>query len=265
MVNRYTGILITWLSLLFSINFSYATTINELAKTVVYLQGEKIAGTAFLTLYKKRIYVVTAAHVARGIFDNSRVFWNTPTSKLKSFSFKQLHEGVPNSKWFFHPKADIAVHTFGFPGQSAHLSVQEELYVPKDETIELLTQVVVVGFPFSLGTSDILSPIAKTTEIASWRTTILDPKVPPDVEFILLDDALAGGYSGAPVFVSPGFQMIGGEPYVVKVPRLIGIQSLVISDQTGGKISCVVPISYLAEIYDSNEFKEYESLLQRVE
>ena len=90
----------------------------------------------------------------------------------------------------------------------------------------------------------------------------LDPDINPNLKFILLDEDLALGYSGAPVFISP-------EPLVTNSSvrlgsrsrlRLIGILSANISDSTGGKISLVVPVSYLNEIFESNDFREYEKI-----
>ena len=79
----------------------------------------------------------------------------------------------------------------------------------------------------------------------------------PDLKYIVLDEDLAAGYSGAPVFISPELQMRDGAFTGVQ-SSLIGIVSMTLSDRTGGKLSLVVPISYLREIFSSNEFKSYE-------
>jgi hypothetical protein len=272
----------------FVISSSYATTIDELGKTTVYLQEKRIvnerlydknyevwlkdtstqqtipklniiSGTGFLVKHTDKLYLVTAAHVARDMSENAEIMWNTATGKLKAFTFKELQEKIPKSKWFYHQKADIAVHPFEFTEPSKHSVISDDLFIKKDINIELLTKVCILWFPLNLGVKELLSPVAKKTEIASWRTTISDNIVRTDLEFILLDDDLAQGYSGAPVFISPEPQMRGNTFTVGSIqPYLIGIQSMTISDKTGGKISLIIPISYLVEIFDSAEFKQYE-------
>ncbi len=82
-----------------------------------------------------------------------------------------------------------------------------------------------------------MSPFAKQLQISSWITTINDPSVRPDMKFILLDQALAQGYSGSPVFAErPTGTLVLGESYRPPV-LLIGIMSGAMSDQTGGKLT----------------------------
>jgi hypothetical protein len=51
------------------------------------------------------------------------------------------------------------------------------------------------------------------------------------------------------------------EAIVAGGERLIGMQSMVLLDNTGGKISLVVPISYLREVFASREFVTYEKTI----
>lgn len=272
-------------------SFSYATTIDELGKTTVFLREQiinseiigdkkyeiwlkdietqklqpqlvnKISGTGFLISYNNRIYLVTAAHIAKNLSNKSEVIWNTASGISSKFTFEELQKGIPYSKWFFHPSEDIAIHPFGFSEKSEHILVPNEMFETKDEVIPLGTKVYILGFPLNLGIHDILSPISKKAEIASWITTIDNPGIKPTSKFILLDEALAQGFSGAPVFVSPEPQMINNGLTIGTPIKLIGIQSMAISDKTGGKISLVVPIFCLNDIFTSNDFKEYEQTI----
>jgi len=241
--------------------------IDEIAKSCVYLTGcssqSCYSGTGFLVERNGNVYLVTAAHIAKEMAgERSKVHWNTAGGKMTSFSFKHLSNGVPNSHWFIHPKADIAVHPFGFPSQSAHINIPEDMMMKIDEYLPLLTKVFIVGFPLSLGTLDRLSPIAKRTDISSWRTKIRHPGVDSEVEHIILGDGLAQGYSGAPVFVSPEPQMDGQKVMFIVEPKLVGIQSSTFTDSTGGKLSLLIPVSYLYEIYESEEFRRWERYIQ---
>lgn len=271
-----------------SIGLSFAITIDELGKTTVYLREQmkcyemkgakkyeiwlkdienqqsepKIAtksGTGFLISHHKQIYLVTASHIARNMSNKAEIIWNTASGKVKFFTFEELQNGLPSSMWFFHRSADIAVHPFGFTEKPGHIFVPEEVFASEDDIIPLGTKVYVLGFPLNLGIKEILSPISKKAEIASWLTSIDFSTIQPNLKFILLDEDLATGYSGAPVFISPEPQ-IRDNAFVVGgiQSTLIGIQSMTISDKTGGKMSLVVPISYLHEIFSSKDFKEYE-------
>lgn len=269
---------------------SYAATIDTMGKTTVCLRrveqvyemkgGKKqevwyknpengllepkfniVTGTGFLVDHNKKIYLVTAAHVAREMTQDSEIIWNTASRQNKIFKFSLIQKSIPGSKWFFHPSADIAVHPFGFSEETNHVLIPENAFAKNNDEVRLLTKVCIVGFPLGLGINEALSPVAKRTEVASWLTTIESPQISADLKFILLDDDLAQGYSGAPVFISPEPQMIDNTFSIGGVEaNLLGIQSMTISDQTGGKISLVVPIAYLVEIFDSESFKEFEKI-----
>jgi hypothetical protein len=77
----------------------------------------------------------------------------------------------------------------------------------------------------------------------------------------LLDQALSQGYSGAPVFYVEDIMsgvMIGNQPMKGgEILHLLGVQSGVLSDQTGGKISIVVPILYIWDIFELSDFQAY--------
>lgn len=274
------------LYLVFSMSFSYAATISELGKTTIYLREQvkcyekkggkeyeiwfkdiknqelqpkltTSSGTGFIIRHHEQIYLVTAAHVVKNMSDKAEVLWNTASGKNRYFTFEELEEKLPYSKWFFHPSADIAIHPLKFTKKSGHKSVPGEIFVTLDEIITPGTKVCIWGFPLNLGIEGFLSPILKKAEIASWITTIDNPKLLPDLKFILLDEDLASGYSGAPVFISPELQTQNNK-LGVSQPKLIGILCGVISDKTGGKISLVAPISYLNEIFTLDDFRAYE-------
>lgn len=167
-------------------------------------------------------------------------------------------------KWFYHPIADIALHPMGYPTNKIdQLAINSKDISTDIVTVKLLSNVYILGFPLGLGVHEIISPIAKKTQIASNFTTIVNSNLNPDLKFYLLDQALAQGYSGAPVFyginLKPGLA-VGGRPVKVEEKIIfIGIMSSVLSDASGGKYSLVVPIFYIWEILKSDEFIKYES------
>lgn len=276
---------------------AHAVSIDELSKTVILLRqqsqeiekkGDKIlevwyrdpdtkdfkpklntmSGTALIIRYNNRDYLVTAKHVATALSPTAEIILNLPNGQGGSLTFKGLsqQEVIKGAHWFHHPKADISVHPMAYPGSVDALSIAEDLFPKKDIEIPLLTPAYVVGFPLDLGVQEKLSPIAKGTQIASRATSIDFPDIASDLHFILLDQALAQGYSGAPVFYTediPSGVMIGNQPRKGgEKLHFIGILSGSISDKTGGKISLVVPISHVWDILESHEFRMYEKGLE---
>ncbi len=249
--------------LLLSLVSSYAATIDELARTVVYLLEKPKSpigmgiihdvsvtqGTGFLVSYNNKIYLVTAAHVAREISgEESRVFFNTSDGKQQSLILKQLKDSIPNSKWFFHESADLAIHPFSLTKNSEYTFIPEKLFVSKDETVPLGTKASILGFPLGLGTIGYLTPILRDTEVASWKLRMEDPNIRPDVDVIILADPLADGYSGSPVFISLTVQSRENGILVSSQPKLLGVVIDTLYDKTGGKMSCTVPASYLLKL-----------------
>jgi trypsin-like peptidase len=251
----------------------HAATIDELARTVVYLLERPKApigmgimhdvsvtqGTGFLVSYNNKIYLVTAAHVAREMSgEESQVFFNTSSGKQQSLTLKQLKDSIPNSRWFFHESADIAIHPFSLAKNSEYMFISEKLFVSKDETVPLGTKASILGFPLGLGTIGYLTPILRDTEVASWKLRMEDPNIRPDVDVIILADPLADGYSGSPVFIYPVVRSHENGISTPSQPKLLGVVIDTLYDKTGGKMSCIVPVSYLLDIFNSDEFKKYE-------
>lgn len=223
-------------------------------------------GTGFIIRYETHDYIVTAKHVAEFLSNDAELVMNLPTGKTISVTFNYIKKSkkVPGAKWFFHPSADIAVHPIVSPQKIDHAHFPLSEITKTDEPISLLSTVYVVGFPFGLGVNDRLNPVAKKAQVGSTITSLEALNMRRDLKFLLLDQALAQGYSGAPVFYVEDLLVpditIGGKPFIKGGERihLIGILSLQISDDRGGKISAVVPISYLWEILHSADFIEYQ-------
>lgn len=226
---------------------------------------ESSFGTGLLIRFNGRDYIVTAKHVAFAMSPSAEVLVNMPNGRSQGlpFGWIQAQDIVKGARWFHHPKVDLSIHPMAYPSSTATLSIPEELFPRKDSDLPLLSPAYVLGFPMGQGAIDKLTPIAKGTQIASRETSLDITTISPEIRFILLDQALAQGYSGAPVFYTEDIlsdatinnqRMKAGERL-----HILGIQSSVIPDQTGGKMSLVVPVRYIWDILDSNEFRSYES------
>lgn len=273
---------------------AFGQYIDDLSKTVVFLQkelqatemksGEKVevwyknpstnkyepkmlkqSGTGFIINHNGRDYIVTAKHVAQFLDDNSEILLNVTKDSSINIPFGLIRKSslIKNARWFVHPKADLALHPIMYPsGKIEQLHINTSDIIKNEKKISLLTDVIILGFPLGLGVHKSINPIAKKSQIASDVTTIDLPEVDPNLKFYLLDQALAQGYSGSPIFISeeiPSGVSVGNRPLPAgEKITLIGILSGGLSDATGGKISVVVPISYLWEILNSDEFIKYE-------
>jgi len=289
-MKRMIIFLIITIACLFDPQNLLAITIDDLGKSTVFLRQQRqhfelkgkkeyevwyrdptnkqykpkldtIGGTGFLTSHNGKIYIVTAKHIASKLTKNAEVLWNTALGEMRKFTFELLHRKLPDSRWFYHPLADIAVHPFGFSEKADHILISEKVYWNSEKEISLGREVCILGYPLLLGIDKLLSPLAKKAEVASWLTSIDRPGLNKELVFILLDEDLASGYSGSPVFTSPGARF-QGSALVAGGAKLIGIQSMTMSDQTGGKISLVVPITYLQQIYETKPFKDYEKKIE---
>lgn len=272
----------------------FAQSLDDLSKTVVFLQkefqatemksGEKVEvwykypssskyepkiikqmGTGFIINHNGKDYLVTAKHVAQFLDNNSEILLNVTKDSSVSIPFGLIRKSsfIKNARWFIHPKVDLALHPIIYPsGKIEQLHIGTSDIIKEDKKIDLLTDVIIFGFPLGLGVHKSINPIAKKSQIASNVTTIDLPEVDPNLKFYLLDQALAQGYSGSPIFISeeiPSGVSVGNRPLSAgEKITLIGILSGGLSDATGGKISVVVPISYLWEILNSDEFIQYE-------
>ena len=217
------------------------------------------SGTYFSLSWHGAGYIVTAKHVildGAGKPADSGVFHlNDHDGKRKSltFDFMEDHAG---SRWFLHETADVAVHPLWRPVEL--VTGLESIAVENTSTNipqmpQILDSAYAIGFPLAMGVGESLSPIAKECKIASLTQNIMgraDNGLPVSGRFILLDQALAQGYSGAPIYVCPTPNSLS----------LLGLMSSVNTDATGGKISLVVPMDYVIEVLKSPQFKSYEKL-----
>jgi hypothetical protein len=225
------------------------------------------AGTGFIIRYHGNDYIVTAQHVAQALLlPSAEVVMNISGGKSINLPFSWLSNQkiTQGARWFHHPKADISIYPMVYPDSKNidAIAIDESVFPKQPENIPLLTSAYILGFPRYQGVQDNLSPLAKKTQIASKITSVNAPDVPPELKYIFLDEALSQGYSGAPVFY---FQQVptgiafGEKPVMTDGNiRLLGVQSSDLQDDTGGKLSLVVPIQYLWEILESDEFIKYE-------
>jgi S1-C subfamily serine protease len=209
-------------------------------------------GTGFLVLHHGATYIVTAAHVVRDdagrVLNLGEVWVNVRDTKATSLKVENMVKDGHN--WFLHPSADIAVLPYYRPTILDVEAVDTPESWVQTNRPSLLSPVFAVGFPMGLGVGETLEPVAKRCQISAPSITLdANTNTPP---YLLLDQALAQGYSGSPLYLDiPPMSMKHNF-------RLLGVMSAVRSDISGGKVSYVVPISALFDVFSSDAFRAYE-------
>lgn len=256
---------------------AYGMSVEDIAKTVVFLtnqqayetvQGKQVqvwykqdpskeqytpkiqprGGTGFIISHDGEFYLITAKHVADFLSDEAELHMNTAKKGkiVMSFGVLKTCPRIPGAKWFFDENADLAIHPLCLPPEQMDvISIPDGYILKYDKPIPLLSAVYVIGFPLGLGTAAPLKPVATKLETASDLIPI--PAINPSMNFLLLDHALAQGYSGAPIFL-----LFNDNFY------LVGVVSAQLPDNLGGKMSVAVPSLYIWNILQSQSFASYK-------
>jgi hypothetical protein len=131
--------------------------------------------------------------------------------------------------------------------------------------IPLLSNVYIVGFPLGLGIQDRLEPLAKKVQTASGITSFENQYLRSDFKLIFLDQDVAQGFSGSPVFYIEDIMSSNTKPPIKlgEQVKIIGVVSIGLSDDSGGKLSGIVPINNIWDILTSTELKNFENSIHR--
>lgn len=212
-------------------------------------------GTGFFVLDTKtnNLLLITARHVIDTLTPNSLVVIRIKDDLPQELSLVQLTGVNSPLPWKVHPIADVAVLKLNptkeiVPLLAGHALFREHL-LEKLEAPSRDVPLTILGFPIGIGVQGRFSPISRETKAASGLLNL--PQISTATIF-LLQDPIAGGFSGSPVFEFPGARPstraaieIGGRF------ACVGLASGTISDITGGKLGVVVPAQYILEAIDT--------------
>lgn len=264
-----------------------AQDLNELFQTVAFLHGKGIkhhqingvdheiwikkenedkphpykqpfSGTGFFVRKESRIYLVTAAHVAKNLKYDVKATVHGPEDKPLTYDISDLSGQEKDQPWVYHAEADVAILLIK-PSkriQAVIKVLEPNLFVADDKSFNKFRNrlLTVIGFPLNLGLSGKFSPITKSSKSASglFRYPRYDNKV--ETTFFILDDPSVAGFSGAPVYalseVSYGGVAFGTGPFAC-----LGLVHGTLSDKTGGKFAAIVPSYFILDIIDQHEKK----------
>jgi hypothetical protein len=227
------------------------------------------SGTGFIIRHNNQDYLVTAKHVAEFTNkENAEILLNPSNGNYLTIKFNQLKKLkiIQGAKWFYHPTMDIALHPMAYPDTSIDVSaIPTELIAKTIFTIPLLSNVYIVGFPLGLGIQDRLEPLAKKVQTASGITSFENQYLRSDFKLIFLDQDVAQGFSGSPVFYIEDIMSSNTKPPIKlgEQVKIIGVVSIGLSDDSGGKLSGIVPINNIWDILTSTELKNFENSIHR--
>jgi hypothetical protein len=205
-------------------------------------------GTGFFVREAGRLFLVTAAHVARGLVVNVRLITSDALGNSKPYPLDR------SVKWVFSEEADVAASLIDDPLLiSTFLETAIDLSIlPTTETSPVPElSLVVVGFPLGLGVGKKFSPLRRETQAASGLIDLKRADMDKKATFFLLQDPSIGGYSGAPVFVLKTFEFGNTPMKSIDVASCIGLIHGTQSDNTGGKLGLVTPANYVYDLIKS--------------
>ncbi len=208
------------------------------------------SGTGFLVTDDTRLYLVTAAHVAKAMGPGSLVTLAGPNDTPETIPLDTL-SGGSSQTWLPHASADVAVLVLK-PSQRTVQRYLQGRFLPfkvfgaADAPPPRETQLTVIGFPKGLGVKGRFSPLTLQTLPASGLLSMKRFDVPIETEFFMLQNPSTGGYSGAPV-IDVSRYVMGAVTTTGEGTRVYGLVHGTISDDTGGKLAAVVPTRFIVE------------------
>jgi len=156
----------------------------------------------------------------------------------------------------FHDSADVAViqiRNKDVVKPLAGRALTPPLLLESLEAPPRERALTILGFPLGLGALVLgpdarVSPITRESRTASGLITLRRGDTKKPAVFFLLDNPSIGGFSGAPVFLFPA---PFGQDGALVIPSgesvCVGLVHGTQSDETGGKLTLVVPASSIVD------------------
>ena len=215
-----------------------------------------ITGTGFFISTEKNLYLVTASHVANNIKNTAKVVVKGENDNAIVLNIRDL-AGKENIEWKHHKEADVAVLKL-YPSQNVLTNYLQKRFIPsnllEDSLIAPKRDIVltVIGFPLILGIGQRISPLTLQTHTSSGLLELnrFDNKIL--TTFFICENPSIGGFSGAPCF-DISIYKIGAMTATGKGTKCYGLMHGTISDETGGKLSAVVPSFFIRELIEKLE------------
>ena len=222
-------------------------------KQPIPLVGAKTA-SAFLITKAKRMFLVTAAHVARETTPQTQVLFGDKQNLLIRAALAEFSGKPLTLDWAYHDKADVALlelspGTYFITKYFKKRFLDSTVIEPSTEAPKRDVQLTMLGFPLGLGAMKEFSPISRVTRPASGMLELkADTNTP--CQFFLSENPSIEGFSGAPCF-DIGLYSMGAISTRSGPTRCVGIIHGTIRDDSGAQLALITPAFYLAELIDS--------------
>ena len=271
---------------------SFAQTIEEVSKSVVYLRHDDIetftetyanqkrtlevwlklpetdvfrpkmsskGGTGFLIGRASRYYLVTAKHVAVELGFNDKDFLITGlqdglAGTIPLAALRRSNTG----EWIHHTNADVSILPISFPQAltpflRGHVLDAYSYLQPTTNRPPHEVILTVIGFPLGIGWG---RELGEPFDPLILKTRAASGFIEAGTYFLLQDPSVQG-YSGAPVFdLGDPVSLAGGTLQTGgRATGCYGIMSQTRGDNTGGKMAGVVPTKCILELLDEYESK----------
>jgi hypothetical protein len=200
-------------------------------------------GSGFVISSGNQLLFVTAKHVARKTNPQTKLSFRT-TLGISHFA-RLFGLTAPDEKnpWRMHAKADLALFRIvffpkfdeAFRNEIRGLAIPDTLL--GTNTVARGRRVEVCGFPRGFGTLNEISPLVTTAFVASREMLFNLESV--NTPMFLVTPAIGAGCSGGPAFLTNE----RGEP-----EELVGMYVATYPDNTGGKLSSLVPARQILEL-----------------
>lgn len=218
---------------------------NELFKHIVAIRTAKnnvvYGGTGFFVeTNDKKVFLVTATHVARDTTKNTDIYVRNLTTGLPtSFKIDQLNKMVI---WLYHPIADIAILEVNDNCRldlSAYVLSIDSFESDFANVPERESSLTMYGMPEVYGDLEYAPFTCDCNPASSMWVSNFDV-TGSLFKCFMLDKPSIQGFSGGPVFSFSNHD----------TPICYGIVHGTRKDNTGGKLAIVVHSAYLFELID---------------
>ncbi len=209
--------------------------------------GKTSVGTGSFIIKDNKVYLLTADHVAKTVDDNTVLAFGKHQSSCFVLPLKDVSNG---NAWIVHPIADMAVIELNILN---HLTLFQDRCFPYDHINDTEVpasrddELTVIGFPHGLGVQGKFSPLTFRSYASSALLTLDRADTHTLSDFFCLENPSVGGYSGGPVF-DMGYEKMGSAMATKEKTILHGIVHGTMSDETGGKIALITPMSYIKDL-----------------
>jgi S1-C subfamily serine protease len=222
----------------------------QLCRTTDTNHNIMLTGTGFFVLHNDNLYLVTATHVSRNMDSKAYVIGHAYDDHPVKLSIIDI-DTTGQINWKNHTLADLSVlkvnATAKIYNELLAIAFSSSAFAKTLAAPNERTELTLVGFPLGLGSSGRFSGFTKRTRPASGLFSFPRADNNELSTFFALEDPIAQGYSGGPVFdvsvYNEGMITMTGRGTVCW-----GIAHATLYDNTGGKMGAVTPSYYLFDL-----------------